>query len=262
MSLSRNELKDIESLQTKKGRKEHQLFFAEGVRVLEEALKHHRQPELILCSPSRLDDRARTLMGRFGAMSVRIEELNARPFAKLSDVQTPQALLGLFPIQFAETAQLMAPDARKVLLCDSISDPGNLGTLIRSALAFEFDQVLLTGPCADPFSPKVVRATAGAIFGVTLSQVSPEALPELKSSFEPIMIGADPAGQTGRAVVDDADLGKSLILAIGSEAEGLDKRILELCDIRMKIEHDGKVESLNAAVAGSILMQEIYNLAR
>ncbi len=144
------------------------------------------------------------------------------------------------------------------------SDPGNLGTLIRSGLAFGFDRLILTGSSADPFAPKVVRSTAGAIFGikiVRLPETEHDELVKTKAATKLKLIGAVALRRSVPPPLTKEIVEDGVILAIGSEAEGLSEEIINMIDRRITIRHTAAVESLNAGVAGSILMKQIYDLA-
>ena len=135
---------------------------AEGVRLLEEALRHRVKPRTVYFAPSLLSARGEKLVARFRRGRVDLEEVPARTLTKLSDTATPQGVVGLFATPQKAPAELYDRRFRNILLCEDISDPGNLGTLLRSALAFGFEMVLLCGSCAEPYSPKVLRSSVGA----------------------------------------------------------------------------------------------------
>lgn len=257
MSPTKKELKDIKSLRSRKGRRTHGRFVAEGVRLLEEALRHRVDPVLLLCAPAVLSERGGAVVQRFRSRQVAVCEVSARTLSSASDTVTSQGLLGVFELPTRTVEQLLHREYRRVLLCEAISDPGNLGTLLRVALAFRFEAVLLVGRCADPYAPKVVRASAGAVFGVMIVRVEPSQLVEFKTRGKYRLVAADVG--YAKAGEEPADLASPrLILAIGSEAEGLSDPILALADSRWRLDHEDCVDSLNAAVAGAIMMQRIY----
>lgn len=254
MSLSKNELKDIKSLATKKGRKAQNSFLAEGVRVLEEALRSQARPDLIVWAPSVPSDRVRRLVDSFQRAGVPCEEVSAREMQSITDAREAQPIAGRFTIDWTALGQLFGSESRRVLICDRISDPGNLGTLIRSALAFEFDRIVLVGEAADPFSPKVVRSSAGAIFGVKMTRSETGELLDQLAATGFKLIGAT-ADNNGQLALEPTD---RVALAIGSEAAGLADELKKRCNELVRLRHSNRVESLNAAMAGSILMQRIY----
>ncbi|MEW6051289.1 MAG: RNA methyltransferase [Candidatus Zixiibacteriota bacterium] len=262
MSLTRTELKDIASLLTKKGRKLKHQFLAEGVRLLEEADRHNYRPLVVYWSESMLSERGRALVTRLRGQKIPLQELPARQLAAIADSRSPQGIVGRFSVPGMHLTELLARRTRSVLVCENISDPGNLGTLFRSALAFGFDDVILAGNCAEPWSPKVARASAGALFGLNLAVDSTDQILGAMQQHRFVIVAADIGGSMDldrlQADLPDAPVA----VAIGSEAEGLSDALLHTATLRVRVEHSPKVESLNAAVAGSILMREIYHRNR
>lgn len=260
MPVTKTELKKIKSLLTKKGRKQHQMFLAEGIRLLEESIRFRFLPHTVYYAPAVLSNRGEKLVKAFEAQRVQVISLSKRELSSLSDTETPQGMIGLFVIPSGKLRELYLPRHRMLLLCENISEPGNLGALARSALAFGFDLVLLTGSSAEPYSPKVVRASAGTVFGLRMAEVTLKEVDALMARERVTFIAADPAANTHARLPIKKVTGKKILLAIGSEASGLSKPLLARSDIRLRIRHSRAVESLNAAVAGSILMKEIYEI--
>ncbi|MEW6412681.1 MAG: RNA methyltransferase [Candidatus Zixiibacteriota bacterium] len=258
MSITKSQLKSIKALSTSKGRKQTGLFVAEGVRLIEEAVRHRIKPVQLYFAPSLLSERGKALVEEFGRKKITMFETSARELNSMSATQTPQGIIAAFSIPDCRLAQLYRPNYRKILWCENISDPGNLGTLARSALAFGFDPVILTGNSADPWSPKVVRASAGAIFGLHLTR---ETTDEALAFADRNKFAIVATGVKGKKL--DYSLKKQfekakLILAVGSEADGLSEEVKRKAGLFVRIDHSGEVESLNAAVAGSILMNMLY----
>jgi RNA methyltransferase, TrmH family len=262
LALSKAELKDIQILLSKKGRKEHGLFLAEGVRLLEEAFRHKFPPQQLIICEDVINDRGKALVSRGYDLKIPVTAVPAKQFESLTDTENPQGLVGVFRLPSSCLDKLFHPNYRKLLVCEDISDPGNLGTLIRSAVAFEFDLIILIGTTAEPFSPKVVRSTAGAVFGAKIAQTTWVEVKELIHHFRIGIIGTDIHGvDSMRKMITVASKGP-FMLAIGSESRGLTTEILDQSKVRVHIDHSENVESLNAAVAGSILMRELYESER
>lgn len=146
-----------------------------------------------------------------------------------------------------------APPGRTIVL-ETVQDPGNLGTMLRTADAFGVDTVILTGDCADPYNPKAVRATMGAIFRQRFCEMEREELGAFLRGHGKKLYGAalSPAAEDIRGL----DL-KGAAVAIGSEGRGLSGGLLSLCDGALRIPMSGKSESLNAAVAAAVVMWEM-----
>ncbi|MBQ4369796.1 MAG: RNA methyltransferase [Oscillospiraceae bacterium] len=157
----------------------------------------------------------------------------------------------IFTCSLPDTDLPALPGGRYVLL-DGVQDPGNLGTVARSANAFGFDGVLLCGACADPYSPKTLRACMGALFHIPVYRVSVEDVKKLVDSGEPLW-GTFPAGEAEdiRNVVFTNGM-----LAIGSEGRGISEEIKALCTRKVTIPMRPNCESLNAAAAAAVLMWE------
>jgi TrmH family RNA methyltransferase len=260
MSATQKELKKLRALLTKKGRREHNLFTVEGVRFLEDILRLRCSPTEVFYSQSMLSPRGEKLLRRMERRRIDCHHVSAKEFARLADSGTPQGILGLFPYPETQLSKLYRPTIRKILWCENISDPGNLGTLIRSAAAFEIDMLVMTGSCAEPFAPKVVRSSAGTILGLKVAVAEQNEMLELIVQRRMNLIAAGLEGTQGMSAIRRKASGRPIVLAVGSEAAGLSETIVRAADFTLRIAHSDRVESLNAAVAGSILMEQIYNL--
>ncbi len=182
-----------------------------------------------------------------------VRRVSASQFRYISQTRTPQGLAAVVKLPEDTYSTRLPPYAgRKILLLEDIQDPGNAGTLIRTAAAFGFSGVILTDKCADPFSPKVVQATAGAVISVWLrvTALHIELVNALRGKGYRL-IAADLNGNDSHAVLKE----KQFILALGNEAAGLSPALLDIADYRVRIPiAREKAESLNAAVSGGILM--------
>ena len=169
----------------------------------------------------------------------------------ISAQQSPQTLL--FSCKMPK--QTPQEQVETALVLDNIQDPGNLGTLIRTARAFAIDQVILTGNTADLYNPKTIRSTMGTLFCQSICQMEVDEIKNYVNQMGLTLYGAA-LGQNSQKA-GTGFLGKTAI-AIGNEGNGLSKEILEICEKTIEIPMQAGVESLNAAVAGSILMWERY----
>lgn len=260
MPIARKELKNAKTLQTKKGRKEQKRFMAEGMRLLEEALRHNFLPEKVFFAPSLFSRRGQAFIERMEKKNVGLCRVSARELLSVADTKTPQGIVGIFSIPQEGLAELYRPHHRKLLWCENISDPGNLGTLARSALAFGFKLMVVGGSSADMYSPKVIRASAGAIFGLAVARQDTARVLDFAREKEFAVLAAELDGKRLSRSVAKALKGSKMILAVGAEASGLPTEIIEKADLRIRVDHSGKVESLNAAVAGSIIMYSLSGL--
>jgi len=252
VSLTKTEVKYLASLNTKKGRKQENRFLAEGVRLLEEALEGDYLPLSVMYAPAELNSRGEKLISGFTRHKVTTRSISARECAQLADTKTSQGIVALFECKKYSLQQQLHQGCRKVLICDGIGDPGNLGTLIRSAVAFHFDLVVTTAGSAETINPKTVRASMGGFFKVPVIDGVDDA--ELAAQLKKknyTIYGADLKGKDLDRSIAVAD---KTALVIGSEAAGSGRILTEAADVRVKIPMSLKTESLNSAMAGTILM--------
>lgn len=234
-------IKKITSLQTKKGRTELQLFIAEGKRTCTTLLAAGLQPEYFFSSEHMLE-----IIGGFVPDPQMIRLVSENVMKKISTGKTPSGIVGVFTIPEQKEITLQSG-----IVLARIADPGNMGTLIRSASAFGLKAVVCVETC-DPWSPKVIQATAGTIGFVTVHQIS---WAELLNSKKDVLLYAlvVSGGKEPHELSD-----KNCLLVIGSEAHGIPNEWLADCEGQITLPMPGKIESLNAAVAGSIAMYQIF----
>jgi TrmH family RNA methyltransferase len=259
LPISRTELKKVKALQTRKGRKKQGRFVAEGVRLLEVAYRFRVNPVPLYFAPDRLNARGETLLGRFRTRKAAVERVSPADLSRMAGAETSQGLLAVCRTPVSVLSELHRPSMRNILLCENLSDPGNVGTLVRSALAFGFDMVILCGRCAEPFAPKVVRSSVGAVFGLPIAMASTDEVLAFAARNDIAVVGTALTAQTDLGRVLPSLKKRSLALAIGSEATGLSETLLSRARSRIRINHSRKVESLNSAMAGSILMKACYD---
>jgi len=238
-------LKWYRELAEKKGRLEAGAFIVEGDKAIRQVAVGHSEAILEILAadePSSF----------FRDYPVRV--VTASQFHYISNNQTPQGILAVVRLpDDIYTARLPADAGDKILLLEDIQDPGNTGTLIRTAAAFGFSGVIMTENGADPLSPRCVQATVGSILSVWLRRTNDylKLAEELKKKKH-TLVAADLQGNTGPEVLHGRE---KLLLALGNEAAGISKALLEMADYRLRIHVDReKAESLNVAACGAILM--------
>lgn len=238
-------------LAQRKEREETQSFVIEGVRLLEEALVCGWMPSLVFFCEG-LSERGQKLIGEFVSRHVEVEQIAPSVMQRITGTETPQGILAILPQQ-----ELPLPAALDfIVIADRLRDPGNLGTLLRTAAAAGVQAVVLTPSTADPFSPKVLRAGMGAHFKLPILQRNWQEIDDLMRSFYPKMkvLVAEPAEGISCWRLD---LRQPLALVIGGEAEGIGVEARQRADELVCIPMPGKSESLNAAVAAGILIFEV-----
>jgi TrmH family RNA methyltransferase len=252
-SLHNPKIQYVRSLLSRRQRRQGEdACVVEGVRLNEEALAAGWTPRLVLFSP-QLTERGRQIVAEYARRQVETLEISSDLMKKIGETETPQGLLGIFPRQF-----LSLPEQLDfVLIADVVRDPGNLGALLRSAAAAGVQAVFLTPGTTDAFAPKVLRAGMGAHFRLPIHSLGWEQLPELLKSHSrpPAKIYLAEAGRG--AAYWQVDLTQPLALVVGGEAEGASPDARQAADGSITIPMPGKSESLNAAIAASILLFEV-----
>ncbi len=175
----------------------------------------------------------------------------------ISDAESPQGIVAVFRTPAEDPSRALGD---LMLVLDQMRDPGNMGTLIRSAHAAGASSVLLTPGCVDPYGPKVVRSSAGALFAIDVRRNMQ--MREISALIKGA--GASLVGAAASASADlyDTDLTKAVALVVGNEAWGFSEGTAELLDETVAIPMPGPMESLNAAVAGSLLLFEAVRQRR
>jgi TrmH family RNA methyltransferase len=231
-----------------KERREANAFVVEGVRLVEEAVRSNWGLKFVLYDET-LSERGKTQVERLKLSGVDIEMVSSSLMKSLSETESPQGLLAVLELkQLPITTSL-----NFVLIPDQIRDPGNLGTLLRSAAATGIQAVLIPPETTDAFAPKVVRSGMGAHFRLPVHSMTWEEIAQISKSANLQMYIADMDGVSGW----EADLRQPLALIVGGEAEGASDEARRLANQRISIPMAGSVESLNAGVAGSVLMFEV-----
>lgn len=249
-SIQNSKVKEIKHLQQKsKIRKQSKSFVVEGIRLSEEVINANW--EIIWgCFTEDINERGEILVNNLIKNEIEIEEVSNQVMKAMSDLESPPGILLKVKRKFLETNN----DLDFILIADEIKDPGNLGTMLRSALAAGVQQVLLTEGCVDPFSPKVLRSGMGAHFRLEIVQKSISDIIEMAKRDGINIYIAD--GSSNNNYFDQNFVEETAIV-VGSEAHGPNQIWQEQMPINMNIPMVDQSESLNAAVAASILMFEV-----
>lgn len=229
-----------------KERREANAFVIEGIRLIEEAVTAGWRFQFVLYTDG-LSERGQDLVKVLIAHRVDVEEVAGDLLQKVSDTEMPQGILAV--LEFMNLKIPASPNF--MLIADQIRDPGNLGTLIRTAAAAGVQAIFLPDETADAFAPKVVRAGMGAHFRVPIHALTWDEIREQTKDLQVYL--ADMDGQS----CWETDLSKPLALIVGNEAEGASEEGRKLATQKISIPMAGNVESLNAGVAGSVLMFEM-----
>lgn len=238
-------------------RSEEGAYLVDGPVLLAEALDAGVRVRSVYVEPQGASVAVGHVVARAASAGVRVREVAQGALAKVLDLVTPQSVVAVVDQHTADAAALVAAaraGERPLLVLEAVADPGNVGTLVRVAEAAGCAGVVLVGACADLYNPKTVRATAGAVFRM---QVAPVAeFTELSALLG--AAGVDVVGSVGHGGVlpEQAPLEGAVAVLVGSEAHGLSAAALDASDLLVTVPMEGAVESLNAAVAGSLLAFE------
>lgn len=227
-------------------------FAVEGLRLLEEAQGTGIKPDWVIYTED-LDRRGERLLDNYRTQQVPCEPVTPEVLAAASDTKTPQGVLGVFPL-----ISLPFPTSLSLLvILDSLGDPGNLGTLMRTSLAAGVDGLLLSPGSVDPFAPKVVRSAMGAHFKLPIRTAS---WPEITAlAREMTLLLADM--ENGPSLWE-TDLTGPVGIILGSEAHGPGDEARKLANQPIHIPMSSRIESLNAAAAGAVLLFEVNRQRR
>jgi len=248
LSAQNPKIKLIRALAGKpKERRENGAFLAEGARLVEDALNAAWKFRFALLS-EEASPRAGQTARRLSQAGITVEAVSGEIFASLAETGSSQGILAALELP----QPVFPPDPHFLLLLDQIRDPGNLGTLLRAAAAVGAQAVLLPPETTDPFAPKVVRAAMGAHFRLPIFSLGWAEIRSRINGLKVFLAETEKASSCWRT-----DLTPPLTLVIGGEAEGASPQARELTDENIAIPMPGGMESLNAAMAGTVLMFEV-----
>lgn len=231
-----------------KERREASAFVAEGVRLVEEAVKANWNCRFALYDET-LSERGKLQVEGLKLKGVDVEEVSASVMKSISETEAPQGILAVL-----ESTNLPIPQTTNfILIPDQIRDPGNLGTLLRSAAASGVQAVLIPPETTDAFAPKVLRSGMGAHFRLPIHSMSWDEIEKVVKLEGLNVYVADMDGQS----CWEMDLRQPVCLIVGNEAEGVSESARKLANGKISIPMSGETESLNAGVAGSVLLFEV-----
>jgi TrmH family RNA methyltransferase len=251
-------IKDIRALAIPIYRRESGLFLAEGLKLVTDALSEHWPIETLIHSEEAGQQAAtQRAAATARARGADIIVASAAVLEKVSRRENPQTVLGVFRQRFLSAAEIKPGNGVWIAL-EAARDPGNVGTIIRTADAVGGDGIILIGPSVDPYSTEAVRATMGSIFHVPLARLSEPEFLEFRRSWPGRVIGTHLAGT---ADYGDGDYGAPVLLVMGNEQSGLSPTIAGTCDQLVRIPMAGRADSLNLAVATAVMLYEIRRAA-
>ncbi len=252
-SVNNPSVKNIIALRKKgKLRREQDVFLVEGPKMVSEVPEGYLK-ELYISEEFHIEQHKMLLKGK------NYELVSERVFREMSDTQTPQGVLAVVRQRHSTLEGLLAVPKSHILILEDVQDPGNLGTMFRTGEGAGVTGVVLSRGCVDLYNPKVIRSTMGSVYRVPFVYTEDlhKTIQKIKESCK---IYA--AHLQGEYDYDKADYTGSTAILFGNESKGLTKETAKMADRWVKIPMLGKVESLNVAVAASILMYEVYRQRR
>ncbi|KRA59663.1 RNA methyltransferase [Caulobacter sp. Root655] len=254
-SLSNSTVKAVRALHMRKEREDSGLFLAEGLKIVIEAIDCGHAPKILMYGPDAADhpmlQKAAQACFKAGG---EIIEVNREILEKVSRRDNPQAVVGVFQQVYTPLSAIVPESAPCWVAMQAVRDPGNLGTVIRTADAAGCGGVILVGDCVDPYSVEGVRATMGSIFAVKIAKASIQEFLAWREDWPGSVIGT-----LLTATVDhkNADYVKPSLILMGNEQQGLPPELAAACDVNVKIPMRGRADSLNLSVATGIMIYTV-----
>ncbi len=235
-SVDNKNIVELVKLKQSKYRKKNKLFLVEGEHLIREALNNNKLISVYVLEDTEISFPVETTYVTIDVMK------------KLSDLDNPSNMIGVCKIE--DNSEITG---NRILLLDRIQDPGNLGTIIRSALAFNIDTVILSNDTVDLYNSKVIRSTQGMLFGLNIITMDlVDAIKIIKSRNIEVY-----GTKVDNGIKIDKVNKEKYAIVMGNEGQGVSSKILDLCDKYIYIDMNKKVESLNVAVATSIILYEL-----
>ncbi|WP_336801404.1 TrmH family RNA methyltransferase [Kaistia sp. MMO-174] len=254
-SLTNPTIKDIRGLALPKNRKESGLFVTEGMKLVADAVEEN-WPIKILVYGAKVADHpvvkrvATTARARGGD----VLEVSEAVLSKITRRDNPQMVVGVFEQRLTPKSEVRPGPAGVWVALEGIKDPGNLGTIIRTADAVGAEGVILVGDTVDPFGVEAVRATMGSIFHMKLARMAVDEFKAWRKGWPGIVVGTHLSGKSDYRAVD---YDRPVMLFMGNEQSGLPDDLAALCDHLVKIPQAGRADSLNLAIATGVMLYEI-----
>ena len=249
-------VKDVRAVRDKKNRRESGLFMAEGLRILTEAREAGRLPAILFYAAGTRHPLLDALIGEVEAAHGDVIETNADILHKLSGKDNPQTVVGVYRAFDTSLERVDRSAAPLWIVAQSLREPGNLGTILRTGDAVGAGGLILVDDCADPFSVEAVRASMGALFTQRIAAAPWQAFLAWLRSGEGQLIGT-----SLNATLDyqEPRYARPAFILVGNEQAGLPAAYEAECDLLVKMPMLGKADSLNAAVAAAVMAYELIN---
>jgi TrmH family RNA methyltransferase len=251
-SLSNPLVKAARGLHLRKEREESGLFLAEGLKIAAEAVELGRTPKILMYGPDARDHPVLRAIARATAEAGGdVVEVHRDILEKVSRRDNPQTVVAVFEQTFTPLSALKPEAATCWVALQAVRDPGNLGTIVRTADAAGCGGVILVGECCDPYSVEAVRATMGSIFAVPIFKAGVAEFLGWRRSWPGSVVGTLLTAATDHR---HADYKRPALILMGNEQQGLPPELAAACDVNVKIPMRGRADSLNLSVATGIMI--------
>ena len=254
-SLSNPIVKDIKALSQKKDREETGTFMAEGLKLVIDALELGWTITTLVYAKNAKD---KPLVSKVAARTVAagglVLEVSEKVLSAITRRDNPQMVVGVFKTRWKPLTQIRPAANETYVALDRVRDPGNLGTIIRTADAAGASGVILVGECTDPFSLETVRATMGSLFAIPVVRATPEEFLAWKQGAGVSVVATHLAGAVDYRTIDYRK--KPVVLLMGNEQQGLPDNLARQADALARIPQAGLADSLNLAVATAVMLFE------
>lgn len=259
-SLSNPIVKDIRALALKKFRDQQNAFLAEGLKLVLDALDQGWAIRTLVFAKGQKGNAAvEKAAARTVAAGGLVLEVSEKVLAAITRRDNPQMVVAVFSQRFEKLAAIRPEGEDVWVALDRVRDPGNLGTIVRTADAVGAKGVILVGDCTDPFSLETVRATMGSVFAQPIAKAGMEEFLEWRNSFGGLLVGTHLKGAVDYRSIDYR--GRPVVLLMGNEQQGLPDALAGKCDRLARIPQAGRADSLNLAVATGVMLFEIRRAA-
>ena len=245
--LSKSQISFIKSLHQKKYRKEHGLFIVEGIKSIKEFFQSSYHIHTIFYNSEQYN-----LLPKLPA-NINLFEVNNAELDKISTLQTPQGFLALVHIPKNKVLDIATLKNQFTLVLDGVQDPGNMGTIIRTADWFGFKNIICSKDCVEVFNPKTTQATMGSLARVNIYEADlPALLTDIQIPIFGALLDGEPIYQT--------QWGSEGLIVLGNEGKGISAEVIEKINKPVTIPRIGEAESLNVAVSAAIFCAELVRV--
>lgn len=247
-------IKLLRSLADHKHRKKEKAFMIEGVKMVEEALRDNLGVKMVVANPSLVQHHGKGILKLAESKSVDLLWISEKLMDSVSESKTPQPVMAVVRMPQHNEEQLLAHSSKLIVVAHQLQDPGNLGTVIRTAEAAGASGMAITANTVDPFNAKAVRASMGSMLRLPIVQIGN--LAEFIRTCKGKGFQTVATALTGEKTHFDIDLRKPTVLIFGQEGAGLPQDLMDDIDLRVRIPMTETIDSLNVATAAAVILYE------